>query len=298
MTNIRYVYVYSRRDPSKAENTDQRTLKVSTKETKTPKDKNEKLLCDRSLLCSFIGANRRLLNHPPHLKNGSAASALIPFCAFEGELMITKESSWLPNLYFPTCQLFIPTSLDGQLCYKLQVNKTTKGSYNREGLLLILDMNESLLVPLDPPNESHRNESNFIEFSSNLMTSKNGNDPKIHINTLRSFEAFGSGSYRLTSLKKLKGKRDFLSMSFSDKKCSLEDYEECRRKALLEKCQCVPWELRTSQVLFLEEKMKIKTIVLLFLPGFPSLFFRGQRLHQSFFKRSLWMSGILQRALC
>ena len=80
------------------------------------------------------------------------------------------------------------------------------------------------------------------------MTSANENSEKIHINTLSSFKAFGSGSYRMTSVKKLKGTSDFLAMSNVDKKCTLEDYEECRRRSLFEKCQCVPWEFGYIQV--------------------------------------------------
>ena len=80
------------------------------------------------------------------------------------------------------------------------------------------------------------------------MTSADKNSGKIHIKTLSSFKAFGSGSYRMTSVKKVKGTSDFLAMSSVDKKCSLEDYEECRRRSTFETCQCVPWELRQIQV--------------------------------------------------
>ena len=188
------------------------------------------------------------ITHPPHLKNGSAVSAFIPFCAFEGKLMISNdEHSRLPNLFYPTCQAFTPTLLDGQLCYKLQVNKTSKGSDNREGLLLILDMNEDMLFPFGPSNNSVGN-TDHNKFSSNLMTGDNENSAKIHIKTLSGFKSFGPGSYRMTSVKKLKGTKDFLGMSQVDRKCSLEDFEDCRRKALFEKCKCVPWELSQLQV--------------------------------------------------
>ena len=74
-----------------------------------------------------------LSSHPPHLVSGSAVSAFIPFCAFEGQLGISEEEvSRMPNLNFPVCQSFVPTSLDNQLCYKLAMNKTSKGAENRE----------------------------------------------------------------------------------------------------------------------------------------------------------------------
>ena len=179
---------------------------------------------------------------------GSPASAFIPFCAFEGQLRISESISRLTNLTFPICQSFVPTSLDGQLCYKLQVNTTTKGSENREGLVLILDMNEDRSLAVDSP-QNIMSKDDPIDFSMNLMTNPKRNSATIHIKTLSSFKGFGSGSYRMTSVKKLKGTKDFLAMSSEDKRCSLEDYEECRRRSLYEKCQCVPWEHEHIQVL-------------------------------------------------
>ena len=209
------------------------------------------------------------MSHPPHFMEGSTASAFIPFCAFEGQLIIIEPLVRLPNLTYPICKSFTPTFLDGQLCYKLKMNRTTKGSENREGLLLILDLNEDLTVKVDSPNNT-TSQNNSIEFSSNLMTDANKNSGKIHINTLSSFKAFGSGSYRMTSVKKLKGTSDFFSMPYGDRKCNLEDYEECRRRSLFGKCQCVPWELGYIQVF----KMYHKYCIHIFLGG-AALFSRG-----------------------
>ena len=188
-----------------------------------------------------------LVSHPPHLMSGSAVSAFIPFCAFEGQLRISESISRLPNLTFPICQSFVPTSLDGQLCYKLQVNRTTKGSENREGLLLILDMNEDMLFPLGSPRNTKGN-NDPINFSLNMMSTAVKSSAKIYIKVMSGFKSFGPGSYRMTSMKKLKGTSDFLSMSQVDRKCSLTDFEDCRRKVLFQKCNCVPWELGSIQV--------------------------------------------------
>ena len=219
------------------------------------------------------------------MKNGSPASAFIPFCAFEGKLKISEFVSRIPNLTFPVCQSFEPTSLDGQLCYKLGVNRTTKGSENREGLVLILDMNEDLFVAVDSPNNT-MSKDDPINFSMNPMTNPSQKSAKIHIKTLSSFNAFGSGSYKMTSVKKLRGTEDFLAMSLEDKRCNLEDYEECRRRLLFQKCQCVPWELGHIQVLRCCKKI-------LFLSGGPTLFARGQRLHQKLFRGNFWVPGSL-----
>ena len=214
------------------------------------------------------------MSNPPHFVEGSTASAFIPFCAFEGQLKIIEPLMRLPNLTYPICKSFTPTFLDGQLCYKLKMNRTTKGSENREGLLLILDLNEDLTVKVDSPKNT-TSQNNSIELSSNLMTSTNKNSGKIHINTLSSFKAFGSGSYRMTSVKKLKGTSDFFSMPYGDRKCNLEDYEECRRRSLFGKCQCVPWELGYIQVF---KMYHIYSCTHIFIGG-ASLFSRGKRVH-------------------
>ena len=80
----------------------------------------------------LAGFEPELSSHPAHLVSGSAVSAFIPFCGFEGQLGISEEDvSRMPNLNFPVCKAFVPTSLDGQLCYKLAMNKTSKGAENR-----------------------------------------------------------------------------------------------------------------------------------------------------------------------
>ena len=133
------------------------------------------------------------------------------------------------------------------------MNKTSKGSDNREGLLLVLDMNEDMLFPLGSQNDTME-DIDPLRFSSNLMTSVNENSAKIHIKTLHGFTSLNRGSYRITSVKKLKGTKDFLSMSQADRKCSLEDFEDCRRQALFEKCKCVLWELGIVRVYFLHSQ--------------------------------------------
>ena len=80
------------------------------------------------------------------------------------------------------------------------------------------------------------------------MTRAIANYPKIHINTLPSYESLGFGSYRMTSVKKLTRKKGFLSMSNAVRKCNLEDYRECKMQSVFEKYQCVPAEFDSKQV--------------------------------------------------
>ena len=60
-----------------------------------------------------------LSSHPVHLvtKNSktSLPSAFIPFCAYKTNLALMGE--YIEDLEFPVCNSFIPTVLDGQLCY-------------------------------------------------------------------------------------------------------------------------------------------------------------------------------------
>ena len=94
-----------------------------------------------------------LASHPAHLvsKDNSTVfpSALIPFCAFNTRLGISDPVTLLPGEKFPVCNSFLPTSLEGQLCYKLTLNRTSYTG-RRNGLVLLLDINEDRSVnPLD-----------------------------------------------------------------------------------------------------------------------------------------------------
>ena len=89
---------------------------------------------------SFPGEDISQMSHPPHLTS-SWSSALIPFCAYKMDLKIFKECHTLPNITFPLCSSFLPTILEGQLCYKLNLNMTS-GQRKKNELMLILDYNE------------------------------------------------------------------------------------------------------------------------------------------------------------
>ena len=52
----------------------------------------------------------------------------------------------------------------------------------------------------------------------------------------------------MSDVKRMKAKEDFLKMPLKDRNCEVELYEDCRTKKLLEKCDCVPWELFRFQV--------------------------------------------------
>ena len=91
-------------------------------------------------MVSLPGEDISQVSHPPHLTS-LWSSALIPFCAYNTDLKMFKEAHTLPGIAFPLCSSFIPTMLEGQLCYKLNLNMTS-GQGKRNELMLILDYNE------------------------------------------------------------------------------------------------------------------------------------------------------------
>ena len=61
---------------------------------------------------------------PPHLVDGkgnSFRSALIPFCAFDGNMSTLGQD--IDGLDFPACNKFKPDIVDGRLCYTLELEK-------------------------------------------------------------------------------------------------------------------------------------------------------------------------------
>ena len=188
------------------------------------------------------------MNHPAHLldsKNDSLTSAFIPFCAFNGQLGISNSFSPLVGGSFPVCTSFNPVALDGQLCYKINLNNVTSKNRRADGLILILDLNEDRLVPLGLEEDDGQSNTKFT-FNPKDRGAKKA--AKLHINSLSSFKGFGAGQYKMTSVKKLLGTEDFLSMPDNTRNCKLENYEDCRRRELFQKCNCTLWELRSIQV--------------------------------------------------
>ena len=192
------------------------------------------------------------MSHPPHLTS-SWSSAFIPFCAYKTDLNFTGKSPALDGTSFPLCFSFLTTILEGQLCYKLSLNRTSdKGKKNE--LMILLDYNEDRSLKM----KSYRIEqalSNFINRASHrtlnfgtAVESVQGSSAKIQINTLSPYVGFGGGSYQMSVVKRMTAKEDFLEMSLKDRNCEVEMYEDCRTRKLLEHCNCVPWEINSFQV--------------------------------------------------
>ena len=188
----------------------------------------------------LIGAD---VSHPPHFLDGDQSSAFIPFCAFPTAVIAELR----PNISFPICTSFQPTILDGQLCYKLQVN-TTSGKGKKNELVLLLDYHEDLSMHYSFENEDDidliiRNNLNF-----DAEESRQKKEAKIQINTLASDKDFGEGTYKMSAVKQMTAKSAFLKMPMEDRKCQVEPFEECKTKALLTECRCTPLEMSKIMV--------------------------------------------------
>ena len=174
-------------------------------------------------------------------------SAFIPFCAYSTNLMISGSELWLPNISFPLCSSFRPTILEGQLCYKLRVDRMSgKGKTNE--LMLLLDYQEDLKIfpKFEEENNNHTKKRTTI--SLDTIEKMQREEAKIQIGTLSYDKGFGEGTYKMSVVKKMTAKSAFLEMPMKFRKCQVEPFEECRTKALIDRCRCVPWELLPLQV--------------------------------------------------
>ena len=91
------------------------------------------------ILNDFLKTGERAstISHPVHISS-KWTSALIPFCAYKTNLNFSENSFALPGTNFPLCSSFLPTILEGQLCYKLMLNQTS-GQGKENELMLLLD---------------------------------------------------------------------------------------------------------------------------------------------------------------
>ena len=111
--------------------------------------------------------------------------------------------------------------------------------------MLLLDYNEdrSTYGSLDQTEEVDSTEMNTLN-----MDSLETKEAKVHIDTLSSFKGFGGGTYKMTAVKKMTATDDFLNMPLENRKCEVEPYEECRKRRLLQQCNCVPFQVLGVQV--------------------------------------------------
>ena len=205
----------------------------------------------------MLGDAMAEISHPPHLKPSfESSSAFIPFCAFQSNMALSDHLKYIDDIVYPVCSSFQPTILEGQLCYKLQVNSTgAEGKKNQ--LMLLLDYNEdrSIYAPQKTKWMQYIQGGIAKKINSKILTlNMDGaadiqrKEAKVHINTLSSFRGFGSGTYKISDVKKMTN--DFLNMALEDRKCEVMPFEECRNQKLLEECNCDPLAIIRNLVRF------------------------------------------------
>ena len=174
------------------------------------------------------------------------SSAFIPFCAYKTDLNFSGKSPSLAGTAFPLCSSFLPTILEGQLCYKLTV-KEKSGKGKKHELMILLDYNEDRSVQsLSNITKDAKSSNRTLDFDT-AVGSIQGSSAKVQINTLSPYVGFGGGSYKMTDVKRMTAKKDFLKMPLKDRYCEEELYEDCRTRKLFEQCNCVPLELQNRK---------------------------------------------------
>ena len=190
---------------------------------------------------AFSGADPSYVSHPPHITS-SWSSAFIPFCAYKTDLNLSKETKVLTGTDFPICSSFLPTILEGQLCYKLSLNEFSgRGKANE--LMLLLDYNEERSLQVSSNKTDNVHLSNKTMNFDTAVKSIQSSSAKVQINTLSPSVNFGGGVFLLAIVKRITATADFLEMPLKDRNCEVELYEDCRNRKLLEECNCVPSEV-------------------------------------------------------
>ena len=114
------------------------------------------------------------------------------------------------------CDKFEPTTLEGQICYSLDVRKFERKDTKlgkKGGLFLLLD-------PYPYPINS-----------TNVKNAGNDQESfKVYIHTLAGHTAFTPGVYALHTLKRMTGKSNFYEIPDSQKECQVHSRE---RNALI-----------------------------------------------------------------
>ena len=143
-----------------------------------------------------------------------------------------------------SCAIFEPFILEGQLCYSLDIAnsalKSTKAGQSN-GLFLIVD-----------PYPYRLNTSNEMKIAGQTLKPEEGHF-KVYVHTLAQYTGYGSGTYAMSSLKKMKGTTSFKKLPESQKRCQVHNRENCQTNnflgQVLTQCECVPWDLMDGTTL-------------------------------------------------
>ena len=149
----------------------------------------------------------------------------------------------MSNISFPLCSSFQPTRLEGQLCYKIELNgRADEGKVNE--LTMLLDYNEDRSLTPPCKNETRSYTSNITELNLDPAGNYQQQKAKIKIDTLSNYVGYGGGSYKMMTVKKMSATPAFLGMTDEERHCDIERFQDCRTRTTLEACQCVPGHLK------------------------------------------------------
>ncbi len=189
---------------------------------------------------------REVSAHPPHLLDSQGRltpAALIPFCAYRGNL--TTTGKFIDGLSFPVCNKFQTITLEGQLCYSLNISSilppTTKKT--KSGI------SKGIFLAIDLDNDQGSYDNRDLDKNENLQEddSNDLNMMSIHINTMSRISYSRAGMYALTDLKKMTGTKSFESLPDKTKDCHIESKTDCYIRRYNDKakrqCGCIPWVL-------------------------------------------------------
>ena len=196
---------------------------------------------------TFLDFTAEVSLDPPHLVDSQeqlTPSALIPFCAYDGDMNITGQ--YVTGLDFPICNKFKPTILNGQLCYQIDMKDILKEKVTRPGrgfgLTLAIEQKARTLEQSSNVFKASLQQGRLYtkidipEFSSS-----------IHLNNLVKYTDSRAGLYKMSVLKKMTGTEGFLGLADITKGCQIEDQTKCERRKYLEegqrRCGCLPWTL-------------------------------------------------------
>ena len=184
--------------------------------------------------------------YPPHLTVSKGLPALIPFCAYQGDMEFFGE--YIDDLDFPVCNSFKPKILNGELCYALKFTSQSSESSlesksgRGEGLLLAIDNGISIEPTLNQNLVAKSSKSK--EFIRTELKST-GNRARLHILTSHRHDDSRPGKYKMKSLKVMAATDNFLAMPDDVKGCQIEAKEDCRSWSYVEEvqkmCGCIPW---------------------------------------------------------
>ena len=187
--------------------------------------------------------------YPPHLIDSGGSltpAALIPFCAYQTNMSLLGQTR--PDLPFPVCDQFQPTVLEGQRCYTLDLNSTSKKETKsglKNGLLLLLDPGR--LEPRQKPKPTAPENFLFLNLDPLTIESSDRSSARIYLNTLASFTDFREGKYAMSSLKQMAGTGSFLDLPEEKRHCQKQSFETCQALRYVEEvqkiCGCIPWSL-------------------------------------------------------